>query len=98
MLESGVQLVTLQLIRAEKPDVVGVFDKNLVNKLSGDLHLTLICSFLGAERFPVWQIRLDVSLVALSALPKLLWILGWDYGFYFVDDVPGFREELIWLI
>lgn len=48
--------------------------------------------FLGTERFPVRQIRLDIPLVALNTLPKFLRVLGGDYGFYFIDDVSGFRE------
>lgn len=97
MLQSVAQLITLQLIRREQSNKVGVLDENLINELSNRLHRAELFSFRHAKLSPVWKVRSYIALVDLRSHAKFF-VVRRDDGFDFVNDVAIVREEIFWLV
>lgn len=97
MLQSVTQLITLQLIRREQSNKVGVLDKNLVNELSNGLHRAELFSFGHAKLSPVWKVRGYIALVSLRSHAKFF-VVGGDGGFDFINDVAIVGEQSLWLV
>lgn len=97
MLQSVAQLITLQLIRREQPNKVGVLNKNLIYELSNRLHRAELFPFGHAKLSPVWKIWGYITLVSLRSHSKFP-VIGGNDGFDFVNNVPIIREKILWLV
>jgi hypothetical protein len=76
VVEDGVQLVALQLVRREEADRFGVVLEYPVEVLAGDLHATLIGALINGKAFPVDGLELNVGVVGRLELTELLLVLA----------------------